>query len=157
VGSDGLIRDHIVYNSFGLIQSQTNPSVTPRFAYTGREYDPETGLQYYRSRYYDPATGRFLSEDRAGFAAGDPNLYRYVDNDPTNATDPTGNVIFTTIGAAVGGAAGALIGGFTGRHGRHFFDWRRAKAGAASGALIGAGIGLAADTFGAGSALSSAL
>ena len=25
-----------------------------------------------------------------GFAAGDTNLYRYVGNDPTNATDPSG-------------------------------------------------------------------
>jgi hypothetical protein len=28
--------------------------------------------------------------DPLGFAAGDANLYRYVGNDPTNATDPTG-------------------------------------------------------------------
>jgi hypothetical protein len=29
-------------------------------------------------------------DDRFGFAAGDPNLYRYVGNSPTNATDPSG-------------------------------------------------------------------
>ncbi len=31
-----------------------------------------------------------FSEDPIGFEAGDSNLYRYVGNGPTNATDPTG-------------------------------------------------------------------
>ena len=39
---------------------------------------------------YDPLVGRFLEEDPLGFAAGDPNLHRYVGNSPTNATDPSG-------------------------------------------------------------------
>jgi len=39
---------------------------------------------------YDPLVGRFLEEDPDGFAAGDPDLYRYVGNHPTNATDPSG-------------------------------------------------------------------
>ncbi len=39
---------------------------------------------------YDPGPGRFTSDDPAGFPAGDPNLYRYVGNSPTNATDPSG-------------------------------------------------------------------
>jgi hypothetical protein len=39
---------------------------------------------------YFPAVGRFTSEDPKGFAAGDENLYRYVGNNPTNLTDPSG-------------------------------------------------------------------
>ena len=39
---------------------------------------------------YDPQVGRFLEEDPSSFGAGDPNLYRYVGNSPTNATDPSG-------------------------------------------------------------------
>jgi len=31
-----------------------------------------------------------------GFAAGDQNLYRYVGNGPTNATDPSGQTLFVT-------------------------------------------------------------
>src|SRR3984885_212712 len=31
-----------------------------------------------------------MSPDPTGFAAGDPNLYRYVGNGPTDATDPSG-------------------------------------------------------------------
>ena len=49
-------------------------------------------MQYNRARWYDPQTGRWLSQDPIGFAAGDANLYRYVGNSPTNATDPSGLV-----------------------------------------------------------------
>ncbi len=38
--------------------------------YTGREYDAESGLYYYRARYYNPTIGRFLSEDPIGFEGG---------------------------------------------------------------------------------------
>jgi hypothetical protein len=39
---------------------------------------------------YDPTIGRWTSEDPLGFEAGDPNLYRYVSNSPTNHADPSG-------------------------------------------------------------------
>jgi hypothetical protein len=39
---------------------------------------------------YDPSVGRWLSQDPLLFGAGDDDLYRYVHNNPTNATDPTG-------------------------------------------------------------------
>jgi hypothetical protein len=39
---------------------------------------------------FDPTTGRWLMEDPIAFGAGDPNLYRYVENNPTNANDPFG-------------------------------------------------------------------
>jgi len=39
---------------------------------------------------FDPMVGRWLEEDPIGFEAGDDNLYRYVGNDATNATDPSG-------------------------------------------------------------------
>jgi hypothetical protein len=43
-------------------------------------------------RWYDPGTGRWISEDPIGFAAGDANLYRYVGNGGTGARDPSGLV-----------------------------------------------------------------
>jgi RHS repeat-associated protein len=39
---------------------------------------------------FDPSIGRWMSDDPDGFDAGDTNLYRYVNNSPTNYTDPTG-------------------------------------------------------------------
>lgn len=59
------------------------------YLYTGRDYDPETGLRYYRARYYDPTEGRFLSEDALRFAS-DSNFYRYANNSPTVLEDPFG-------------------------------------------------------------------
>ncbi len=84
------IRD-LVFAAWGEITQDTNASVDFPFAFTGREYDRETGLYFYRARYYDPRTGRFISADPLGFAAGDTNLSRYVANSPTNFRDPTGH------------------------------------------------------------------
>lgn len=79
------------YSTFGTKTDTGHASVTDTvFAYTGREYDPDLGLQYNRNRWYDPSTQRFMSADPLGFAGGDTNLYRYVGNRPTNASDPSG-------------------------------------------------------------------
>jgi len=59
------------------------------YGYTGREPDLSTGLTYYRARYYDASLGRFISRDPMGMSAG-INVYAYVDNNPTNFTDPSG-------------------------------------------------------------------
>ena len=90
IDSTGTIQNHITYDSFGNVTSETNPAIDFRFGYTGRELDAETGLSYYRARYYDSFTGQFISSDPIGFAAGDANLYRYVGNKPLNAIDPFG-------------------------------------------------------------------
>jgi RHS repeat-associated protein len=92
IDSMATVVNHIRYDSFGKITSETNAAVDFLFAYTGRERDEETGLYYYRARYYDPAVGRFVSEDPMGFAAGDTNLVRYVGNNVTVRTDPSGMI-----------------------------------------------------------------
>jgi RHS repeat-associated protein len=66
-------------------------------AFTGREWDPETNLYYYRARYYDPKIGRFISEDPIGFAGGKGSLYTYVGSDPANFADPEGLVKFRNV------------------------------------------------------------
>ena len=80
------------YGAYGNAETTVETLDQP-YRYTGREYDPESGLYYYRARYYDADTGRFISEDPIRFAAGDLNLYRYVLNDPVNFTDPSGKVV----------------------------------------------------------------
>jgi RHS repeat-associated protein len=84
------IANHRVFDSFGRLVSETNPSVQHASGYTGRELDADTGLMYYRARWYDPAVGRFLSEDPIGFDANDPNLNRYTGNSPVQRRDPLG-------------------------------------------------------------------
>jgi len=84
------IANHIEYDSYGNVTAETNAAVDHLFAFTGRERDDETDLQYHRARYYDPAVGRWIGEDPIGFEGDASNLSRYVSNRPINATDPTG-------------------------------------------------------------------
>ncbi len=92
VDDEGALVNHLVYDSFGQVIIETDPNIDTRYLFTGREWDEEIGLYYYRARYYDAEIGRFIGEDPISFAGGDANLYRYVGNSPLNATDPTGMI-----------------------------------------------------------------
>jgi RHS repeat-associated protein len=84
----GSIAQTYTYDSFG---NTTNSSgnVTNPFRYTGRDFDSETSLYYYRARYYDPTAGRFINEDPMRFSAG-TDFYLYVQNNAVNLVDPFG-------------------------------------------------------------------
>jgi RHS repeat-associated protein len=84
----GTLSNSYTYDSFGNLTASTGSLINP-FQYAARDYDPETGLKYYRARYYDSTAGGFLSEDPARFWAG-VNFYEYVDNSPINEFDPSG-------------------------------------------------------------------
>ena len=90
VDNSGELMNHYIYDSFGNVIAQTDNTVENRRLFTGREFDVETGLYYYRARYYYSPTGRFLGLDPIGFEAGDSNLYRYVGNSPVDLIDPSG-------------------------------------------------------------------
>ena len=82
--------DHIVYDSFGNILTETNASNGDRFKFAGMQYDSTTQQYYDHARWYGSGIGRFDSQDPSMFAAGDNDLYRYVGNNSVNATDSSG-------------------------------------------------------------------
>ena len=75
------------YDAWGTLEVGASE---PGYAFTGREWDPEIGLYYYRARYYDAKVASFLSQDPIGLRGGDVNFYAYVRNHPVNLIDPSG-------------------------------------------------------------------
>ncbi len=95
-GHAGSTEQTWTYDPFGQVINTQIPGTGNELLFTGRNYDPETGLYYYRSRYMDPEIGRFITEDNLGISGG-INLYAYVNNNPINAADPSGNIPLDTI------------------------------------------------------------
>jgi RHS repeat-associated protein len=85
-GSSGTISNSYTYDTFGNLVDSVGSLGNP-FQFTGRDFDPETGLRYYRARYYDSVIGRFISEDPA--QAGN-DFYVYAEDNPTGFVDPFG-------------------------------------------------------------------
>jgi RHS repeat-associated protein len=89
------------YSIFAVYTPKTQPiELAPQrlignpYVFTGRRFDLETGLYYYRARYYNPHIGRFLQTDPVGYGDG-INWYSYCGNNPINYLDPSG--LFTII------------------------------------------------------------
>jgi RHS repeat-associated protein len=102
VDDQGNLVNHLVFDSFGNILSETSSSADHTRIYAGLIW--EVTIDQYRSftRFYDPATGIWTSEDPIGFAGGDPNLGRYVGNGPTGYVDPSGLIGVYPIGGNSG-------------------------------------------------------
>lgn len=90
--SSGATAESYSYDVFG--KPNTTSSIGNTRMFTGREYDAETGLYYYRARYYSPTTGRFLQRDLWPTPLTNPsslvNRYLYCENAPVNWVDPLG-------------------------------------------------------------------
>jgi RHS repeat-associated protein len=84
---NSLIVERYSYDVFG--EPNRTSDVNNPYLFTGRRYDEETGLYYYRARYYDYYIGRFLQTDPVGYDDG-LNLYIYVGNNPLEWVDPWG-------------------------------------------------------------------
>jgi RHS repeat-associated protein len=84
----GTIAATYTYDAFGSLIASTG-SITNTFRYTGREFDSETGLYFYRTRYLDQSIGRFISEDPTEYEGG-INYFNYTRNNAANLVDPLG-------------------------------------------------------------------
>lgn len=110
----GAAVNEYAYNPFGgaIYKSETVDNMFEFVGEYGVATDQNDALISMRARWYDPATGRFVSEDPLGYAAGDANLYRYCGNAVTVSIDPSGEIAPLVAVAIVGG--GAIVGGILG-------------------------------------------
>ena len=92
-GTAGIVERY-AYSPYGVVtvsdsaygSSGTASNVGNPYLFTGREFDPESGLYNYRARTYDPVQGRFKQLDPLGLSGG-VNLYEYVRGNPLGNTD----------------------------------------------------------------------
>ena len=66
----------------GLGAAKVAPAATDRL-FTGRTFDRETGLHYFRARYFEPEVGGFASQDPLGFVDGYSLYNGYFSNNFT--------------------------------------------------------------------------
>ncbi|HEU5116467.1 MAG TPA: RHS repeat-associated core domain-containing protein [Isosphaeraceae bacterium] len=112
IDNSGTVLDHIAYDAYGQILSQSNASAGDRFEYAGMQTDATTGLYFDQARWYDPQSGRFITVDPKSFSAKDTNLYRYVENSPSIYVDPSGEDLAGGFGGLIsGGLVGFVVGG----------------------------------------------
>jgi RHS repeat-associated protein len=93
-GADGAVLERYDYADYGTPFFYTPAgTITPAgsslyqnpYLFNGRNYDHETALYYYRTRYLDPVAGRFITRDTIGVWGDEWNLgngYAYVHNSP---------------------------------------------------------------------------
>ena len=129
INNSGAIIDHVDFSAFGTVLGESSPTSGDRFVgFAMLQRDTVTGLNLAVYRDENPGTGRWGTQDPLGFAANDSDLYRYVQNKPTDLSDPVGEDAW---GAAGGAFEGGLLGG-------------------SAGFLLGAGLGLLGGPIGAG-------
>lgn len=93
----GRVEKRFAFDPWGrrtlLLDYHAGPGGDLTRGFTGHEHLDDFGLIHMNGRVFDPALARFLSADPFTKDAGDAqtfNRYSYVENNPLNATDPSG-------------------------------------------------------------------
>jgi RHS repeat-associated protein len=99
--STGALENESDFYPFGGEDPITQNLTNQKFKFTGKERDPETGLDDFEARYYNSNMGRFQSPDWANKQEPVPyaklwnpqtlNLYAYVGNNPESSPDLDGH------------------------------------------------------------------
>lgn len=96
--SDGSVAERIDYDAFGMptfYDASGNvlaaSAIGNNILFTGREYDAESQVYYFRARTQHPALGRFLQKDPLGYVDG-MNDYAYVSNNSIMSRDASGTL-----------------------------------------------------------------
>lgn len=108
--SSGNVIKEVLYDPFGGIIEDTNPSFLVPVGFAGGMHDRDLGFVRFGWRDYDVNTGRWTAPDPIGDRGGDPDWYGYCLDDPVNGVDPLG--LYQLIGDGPGGRiVGGIIGG----------------------------------------------
>lgn len=90
-------REYCPYGATAFVAAKSDAdAAASKFRFAGKRRDDATGLYYFGMRYYPPWLARWISTDPAGTVDG-PNLYAYVEGNPTTFTDPTGLTKYVTM------------------------------------------------------------
>jgi RHS repeat-associated protein len=80
--------DTVILDGGGVVVRADSIVGNP-YRYTGRRFDDECGLYYYRARHFSAGLGRFLQRDPKVYLDG-PGWHAFTAGNPVNATDPFG-------------------------------------------------------------------
>ncbi len=90
VTEDGIFIAPYLYDEYGILLADNSIQI---FAYTGQDYDLETGLHHFHTRYYQSRTGTWLTRDVNTKKYAQPqhlHRYAYVANNPISRLDVLG-------------------------------------------------------------------
>jgi RHS repeat-associated protein len=115
--TSGVVVERFVYNPYGhstvldanfTADSDGISDVAWEYQFTSREFDAETGLQYFRARYFHVRIGRFIGRDPLDYEDG-MSLYRgyFVPNN----VDPSGEKWDCITCGCCAGSAGLTCAG----------------------------------------------
>lgn len=126
-----IVSDFYPFGAERIIQTGTSTN----YKFTGKERDPESGLDNFGARYDSSSMGRFMSPDPIYIARhrqADPqllNLYQYGRSNPLRFTDSTGLDVKLDCSEVTSKQCTQIVEDVNGRKGKEFDVTRNEKTG----------------------------